>query len=149
MQTTGDEASRNSDGSAATAEENGEDSNNALRRGKRSRSDSNNNDEETATKPSPARARLPSLDSDKDSKPKSDGYDSLELLSTRDRRKFIAADSRRKEDARSIISAQSHIVELRENFNRVQAELEKAQKKYDDARALSQKHSEQVSFTSH
>ena len=69
--------------------------------------------------------------------------DALQTLSPSDKQRFIAANRRREEDDRKMISAQSHLVQVRSEFQRIKAQLDKAQGAYDKARASSQEHSEQ------
>ncbi|KAL7544024.1 hypothetical protein ACHAXR_013476 [Thalassiosira sp. AJA248-18] len=131
-------------------------------RGKRIRSDSITEDEENRKPPAmpgirgESSATLPLLEGDSSAtdasksetlKQGSDFSQQLEVLleslPPSDKHKFIAADSRRKEDDRKIIAAHYHLVDARSEFHRAQSKLEQAQTAYDKAKSLSQEHSEQ------
>jgi hypothetical protein len=80
-------------------------------------------------------------DDDINSKPKG-GEVPLFALPADDKHKFNAADTRRKEDDRALISAHSRLLKLRADLNKAQAKVDDAQKTYDKARNVAQENAQ-------
>lgn len=68
---------------------------------------------------------------------------SLNSLPLADKRKFNAADNRRKKDDRALIAAHSRLLKLRADLQKAQKNVYEAQKAYEKARNIAQENAEQ------